>query len=130
MSVTIFEEHPPFTDDPEAVEVSALINQALADAGIPYTKVETQAAASWTAWEYLQQAAEGAGSLDQEAMCDWLLENGADTLYQGHIDFRPDEQNYFEDLSKLKQVQDGDWWVVYPEEFAAPDRSLIYSPDE
>jgi branched-chain amino acid transport system substrate-binding protein len=63
-------------------------------------------------------------------MCDWLLENGADTLFQGHIEFRPDEQNYFEDLSKLKQVQDGDWWVVYPEEFAAPDRSLIYSPDE
>jgi branched-chain amino acid transport system substrate-binding protein len=112
------------------VEVSALINDALAEAGIPYTKVETQAAASWTAWEYLTQAAEGAGSLDQEAMCDWLLENGADTLFQGHIEFRPDEQNYFEDLSKLKQIQDGDWWVVYPEEFAAPDRSLIYSPDE
>jgi branched-chain amino acid transport system substrate-binding protein len=130
MSVTIFEEHPPFTDNPDAVEVSGLINDALAEAGIPYTKVETQAAASWTAWEYLTQAAEGAGSLDQEAMCDWLLENGADTLFQGHIEFRPDEQNYFEDLSKLKQIQDGDWWVVYPEEFAAPDRSLIYSPDE
>jgi branched-chain amino acid transport system substrate-binding protein len=128
MSVTIYEEHEPFTDDPEAVEVSQAINEALADAGIPYTKVETQAAASWTAWEYLQQAAEGAGSLDQQAMCDWLLENGADTLFQGEIEFYPDEQNYFEDLSKIKQVQDGDWWVVYPAEFAAPGRSVIYSP--
>lgn len=129
MSVTIFEEHPPFTDDPEAVEVTGLINDALAAADIPYTKVETQAAASWTAWEYLQQAAEGAGSLDQEAMCDYLLENGVDTLFQGEIEFYPEEQNYFEDLSKLKQVQDGDWWVVYPEEFAAPDRSVIYDPE-
>ena len=129
MSVTIFEEHPPFTDDPEAVEVTGLINDALAAADIPYTKVETQAAASWTAWEYLQLAAEGAGSLDQEAMCDYLLENGVDTLFQGEIEFYPEEQNYFEDLSKIKQVQDGDWWVVYPEEFAAPDRSVSYDPE-
>lgn len=127
-SVTIYEEHQPFTDDPEAVEVADAIHAALEGAGIPYTKVETQAAASWTAWEYLQQAAEGAGSLDQQAMCDWLLENGADTVFQGHIDFYPDEQNYFVDLSKIKQIQDGDWWVVYPEEFAAPGRSVIYSP--
>ena len=126
MSVTIFEEHPPFTDDPEAVEVAALINEALADAGIPYTKVETQAAASWTAWEYLQQAAEGAGSLDQQAMCDYLLENGAQTLFHGDIEFFPDEQNYYVDLSKVKQIQDGDWFVVYPEEFAAPDRSVTF----
>ena len=129
MSVTIFEEHPPFTDDPEAVEVAGLINDALAEAGLPYTKVETQAAASWTAWEYLQQAAEGAGSLDQQAMCDWLIANGADTLFHGEIQFFPDQQNYFEDLSKVKQVQDGDWWVVYPEEFAAPDRAVVYSPE-
>jgi len=128
MSVTIFEEHPPFTDDPEAVEVAGLINEALADAGVPYTKVETQAAASWTAWEYLQQAAEGAGSLDQQAMCDWLLENGADTLFHGDIEFYPEEQNYFVDLSKVKQIQDGEWYVVYPEEYAAPDRSVVYNP--
>jgi hypothetical protein len=30
------------------------------------------------------------------------------------------------DLSKVKQIQDGDWFVVYPAEFAAPDRSVIY----
>lgn len=129
MSVTIFEEHPPFTDDPETVEVAAAIGEALAAEGVPYTKVETQAAASWTAWEYLQQSAEGAGSLDQQAMCDWLIENGASTLFHGDIQFFPDEQNYFEDLSKIKQVQDDDWWVVYPEEFAAPDRSVVYSPE-
>ena len=126
MSVTIFEEHPPFTDDPEAVEVADLIGEALAAADLPFTKVETQAAASWTAWEYLQQAAEGVGSLDQEAMCDWLIDNGVSALFHGDIEFYPEEQNYFEDLSKIKQIQDGDWYVVYPEEFAAPDRSVIY----
>ncbi len=129
MSVTIFEEHPPFTDDPEAVEVAAAIDAQLAADGVPYAKVETQAAASWTAWEYLQQAAEGAGSLDQQAMCDYLIDNGAQTLFHGDIEFFPEEQNYIEDLSKVKQVQDGDWWVVYPEEFAAPDRSVVFAPE-
>lgn len=128
MSVTIFEEHPPFTDDPEAVEVAALINDALAEAGVPYTKVETQAAASWTAWEYLQQAAEGAGSLDQQEMCDWLLENEVNTLFHGDIQFYPDQQNYFEDLSKVKQIQDGEWYVIWPEEYAAPGRSAVFNP--
>jgi branched-chain amino acid transport system substrate-binding protein len=103
-----------------------LIHESLASHDVPYTNVETQAAASWTAWEYLQQAAEGAGSLDQQAMCDWLIENGASTLFHGDIEFYPEEQNYFEDLSKIKQIQDGDWFVVYPEEFAAPDRSVVY----
>lgn len=126
MSVTIFEEHPPFTDEPEAVEVAGLIGDALAAADLPFTKVETQAAASWTAWEYLQQSAEGAGSLDQQAMCDWLIENGASTLFHGDIEFFPEEQNYFRDLSKIKQIQDGDWFVVYPDEFAAPDREVVY----
>ena len=126
MSVTIFEEHPPFTDDPEAVEVAAAIDAALEEAGVPYARVETQAAASWTAWEYLQIAAEGAGSLDQQEMCDYLIENGADTLFHGRIEFYPEEQNYYIDLSKVKQVQDGEWYVVYPPEFAAPDRSVIY----
>jgi hypothetical protein len=59
-------------------------------------------------------------------MCDWLIENGASTLFHGDIEFYPEEQNYFEDLSKIKQIQDGDWFVVYPEEFAAPDRSVVY----
>lgn len=129
MSVTIFEEHPPFTDDPEVVEVAAEIDAALAEAGISYAHVETQAAADWTAWEYLQQAAEGAGSLDQQAMCDYLVENGAQTLFHGDIEFYPEEQNYYVDLSKVKQIQDGGWYVVYPEEFAAPDRSVVY-PNE
>jgi hypothetical protein len=49
-------------------------------------------------------------------------------LFHGDIEFFPDQQNYFEDLSKIKQVQDGEWYTVYPEEFAAPDRSVVFSP--
>jgi branched-chain amino acid transport system substrate-binding protein len=32
--------------------------------------------------------------------------------------------NYGDDLMKIKQVQDGNWVVVWPKEFAAPGASL------
>jgi hypothetical protein len=33
--------------------------------------------------------------------------------------------NYGDDLSKVKQVQDGKWVVVWPKEFAAPGARLL-----
>jgi hypothetical protein len=33
--------------------------------------------------------------------------------------------NYGDDLMKVRQVQDGKWFVVWPKEFAAPGRRLL-----
>ena len=118
-SVTTFEPHSPFTDDPEAAAIAADFSDAAAAAGIPYTAFEAQASVSWAAWEVLTAGVEGAGSLDHDAICDWLLNNEVDTII-GPIDFDPAQQNYYGDLSKVKQIQDGDWVVVYQEEFAKP----------
>ncbi|NNC91041.1 MAG: ABC transporter substrate-binding protein, partial [Acidimicrobiia bacterium] len=91
-SVATFEPHSPFTDDPEAAEISSQFAAAAAEAGLPYTAFETQASVSWVAWEVLMAGVEGAGSLDQDAICDYLVNNPIDTLL-GPIDFNPDEQN-------------------------------------
>lgn len=128
LSVTAFEPHPPFTDDPENAEIAAAFDEAAAEAGIPYTSMETQASASWAAWQTLIQGVEGAGSLDNTEVCDYLLNNGVSTIF-GDYEYGTEDFNYYGDLSYVKQVQDGDWYVVYPEEFAAPDRSLEYSPE-
>ena len=118
-SVTTFEPHPPFTDDPEAAAIAADFSAAAADAGIPYTAFEAQASVSWAAWEVLTAGVEGAGSLDHDAICNWLLNNEVETIV-GTIDFDPAQQNYYGDLTKIKQIQGGEWVVVYQEEFAAP----------
>ena len=118
-SVATFEPHAPFTDDPEAAEISAEFASSAADAGLPYTAFETQASVSWVAWEVLVAGVEGAGSLDQDAICDYLINNPIDTLL-GPIDFNPDEQNYYGDLSVVKQIQDGEWIVVHPAGSAKP----------
>ena len=129
MSVTAFEAHEPFTDDPEYAAVAEAFSEAAAEAGIPYTAMETQASASWAAWEILINGVEGAGSLDNGDVCDYLVNNEINTIF-GAVDFDADQSNYYGDLSFVKQIQDGDWWVVYPEEFAAPGRSIQYSPGE
>lgn len=118
-SVTTFEMHPPFMDDPEAAEIANAFAAAAADAGLPYTDFEAQASVSWVAWEVLTAGVEGAQSLDQEEICDWLLNNPVDTIL-GTIDFDPERQNYYGDLSKVKQIIDGEWVVVYPPEWAKP----------
>jgi len=123
-SVATFEPHAPFTDDPEAAEIAAEFASAASAAGLPYTAFETQASVSWVAWEVLMAGVEGAGSLDQDAICDYLINNPIDTLL-GTIDFNPDEQNYYGDLSVVKQIQNGEWIVVYPAESAKPGTAPI-----
>lgn len=128
LSVTAFESHPPFTDDAESAEAAEAFEAAATEAGIPYPEMETQASASWAAWQTLVAGVEGAGSVDNEAACEYLRNNQIETIF-GEVQYGTEEHNYYGDISFVKQVQDGDWWVVYPEEFAAPDRSVEYSPE-
>ncbi len=118
-SVTTWEPHSPFTDDAEAAAISEAFSAAAADAGIPYTAFEAQASVSWAAWQVLIAGVEGAGSLDQQEICNWLLDNEIETII-GTIDFDPAQQNYYGDLTKIKQIQNGTFVVVSPAEFAAP----------
>lgn len=121
-SVSVLESHPPFTDDPEIAQIVDNFAEAAAAEGLPYTKFDVQGAVSWTAWQVLTAGVEGAGSLDQQAICDYLLNNPIDTII-GTIDFNPDEQNYYGDLSVVKQIQNGEWVVVYPADKALPGSS-------
>ncbi len=125
-SVTLFEEHEPFLSLPGADTLVSLFNEAAAEADLPYQKVEVQAATSWAAWQVLTAGVEGAGNLDQESIGDYLLTNEIETAI-GALSFIPEEGNYGGDLTKVKQIQDGDWVTVWPPEFAAAD--VIYSAE-
>jgi len=78
-----------------------------------------RAAASWNAWEILTQGVEAAGDLDQQAICDALHENGADTTFSGQLEFDPEVNNFWPSNQGIKQIQGGDWVMVWPEERAA-----------
>lgn len=122
LSVTIFEEHPPFTNDPVAAKFVKTYNERAKAAGFPYTKVEVQAAASFTAWQLLEASVVATKSLDDKKMADWLKANQVKTI-QGTLRF--DKGNNFgDDLMRIKQVQNGNWVTVWPKEWAAPGATL------
>ncbi|MBK6393593.1 MAG: amino acid ABC transporter substrate-binding protein [Betaproteobacteria bacterium] len=123
LAASIFEQHPPFTDNPVAAEFVKLYNDRAAKAGLADNSVETQAAASFSAWQVLEAAVTATKSLDDKAMSDWLKKNQVDTI-QGRLRFDK-TNNYGDDLMRVKQVQDGKWVTVWPKEWAAPGAKLL-----
>jgi len=123
LSTTVFEEHPPFTDGPVAAEFVKLFRERAAKAGLPYQAVDVQAAASYTAWQLIEASVTATKSLDDKALAQWLKTNRVDTII-GKLRF-DGPNNYGDDLSNVKQVQDGKWVVVWPKEHAAPGTQLI-----
>jgi branched-chain amino acid transport system substrate-binding protein len=123
LSTTVFEEHPPFTNGPAAAEFVKLFRARATTAGLPYTAVDVQAAASYTAWQLLEAAVTATKSLDDKVLAQWLKTNRVDTII-GKLRF-DGPNNYGDDLSKVKQVQDGKWLVVWPKEYAAPGAQLL-----
>jgi branched-chain amino acid transport system substrate-binding protein len=122
LSSTVFEEHPPFLNNPGAAKLIPLYRERAAKANVPYTHVETQVAGSWAAWQVLQAAVTATKSLDDKVLAQWIRKNRVDTII-GKLRF-DGPNNYGDDLFKVKQVQDGKWVVVWPRESAAPGARL------
>jgi branched-chain amino acid transport system substrate-binding protein len=123
LSVSVFEPNEPILEE-MGDEVREIVEtfQANAEAeDLPYTTFETQAASSWTAWEILAAGVEAAGNLDQQAICDALHESGAETTFHGALEFDPEQNNFWPSDEATKQIQDGDWVMVWPEDQAAAE---------
>ncbi len=124
LSVSTFEPNEP-TLERMGDDVRAIVESFEAEAeaqGLPYTAFETQATGSWTAWEILVEGVEGAGSVDdQQAICDYLHESGAETTFHGLLEFDPEVNNFWPSDQGLKQIQDGEWVTVWPEDSAAAE---------
>jgi len=123
LSSTAFEEHPPLTSNPTAAEFVKLFRERAAKAGLPYQSADVQAGGSYAAWQLIEASVEATKSLDDKTRAQWLRQNRVDTIL-GKLRF-DGPNNYGDDLSKVKQVQDGKWLIVWPKEFAAPGARLL-----
>jgi branched-chain amino acid transport system substrate-binding protein len=120
---SIFEQHAPFTNNPIAADFVKKYNERAAKAGLPDNSVETQAAASFSAWQVLEAAVKATKSLDDKVLADWLKKNRVSTI-QGTLRF-DNTNNYGDDLMRVKQIQNGKWVTVWPKEWAAPGATLL-----
>ena len=123
LSVTVFEEHPPFTANPGAAKLIPLFRERAIKANVPYPYVETQVAGSLAAWQVLEAAVTATKSLDDKTLGQWIRTHRVNTII-GPMRF-DGPNNYGDDLFKVKQVQDGKWVVVSPRDFAAPGARLL-----
>jgi branched-chain amino acid transport system substrate-binding protein len=87
-------------------------------AKLPYPVFETQAAASWNAWDILTGAVKAAGSLDQQKMCGSLHAGGVDTTFSGHLSFNQADHNFWPGSDTIAQIQHGQWVTVWPKDKA------------
>ncbi|MDB5998600.1 MAG: transporter substrate-binding protein [Rhizobacter sp.] len=123
LSVTIFEDQPPFTANTGAADFVKLYRERATKAGLSDPSVETQAAASYTAWQILEAGVVATKGLDDKAIGTWLKANKVDTL-QGKLRFNG-PGNFGDDLMRVKQIQNGKWVVVWPKEVTADGAKLL-----
>lgn len=121
LSVSIFEPNKATLDKlgAKATEIVTDFKNRATAAKLPYTVFETQAAASWNAWEILTGGVKSAGKLDQQAICDALHSSGAETTFSGKLTFDPKQNNFWPTTQTIKQIQGGDWVTVWPRDRAA-----------
>jgi branched-chain amino acid transport system substrate-binding protein len=103
----------------EATDIVNDFGKRAQAAKLPYTVFETQAAASWNAWQILTDGVKEAKGLDQQKICSALHSSGADTTFSGHLTFDPKDHNFWPSTQTLKQIQNGDWVTVWPADRAA-----------
>ena len=123
-SMTTFEEHPPFTNNPAIAEYVKLFNERAARAGLPYTRVEQQAAIGYSTWQVLEAAVTATKSLDDRVLFKWLKANRPDTIIGKQRFDAPN--NFGDDFYRLRQIQGDRWLVVWPKEWAAPGAKVVY----
>lgn len=121
LSVSIFEPSQAALEQlgGQATEIVNEFKTRATAAKLPYTVFETQAAASWNAWEILVAGVKGAGKIDHPAICESLKSKGADTTFAGHLSFDPEQHNFWPSNQMIKQIQNRNWVPVWPKDRAA-----------
>jgi branched-chain amino acid transport system substrate-binding protein len=116
LSLSLFEPNGPVLKRMGA-RAKSIVTRFGVEAGkarLSYRVFDSQAAASWSAWEALVAGVRGANSLDHDEICDYLLENGAQTTFVGKLTFDQRAHNFGPAHMAVKQIQNGRWVVVWP----------------
>jgi branched-chain amino acid transport system substrate-binding protein len=116
LSLTLFEPNGRLLRrmGTKAQRIVAQFAQRAAANGLNYRVFDSQATASWTAWEVLAAGVRGARGLDHGRICNYLRSNGAETTFVGKLKFNPALNNFSVARNLVKQIQNGRWVVVWP----------------
>ena len=120
---TFLEPDEPFMSRPGVKKIAELYKERATKANLPYPIIDAQAAGMVSEWQILEQGVNGAKSLEDKAIAAWLKKNVVNTIY-GPTKF-DGPYNHGAPAQLIRQVQNKEWKVVWPKEFAAPGVKLI-----
>lgn len=124
-SSTFLEPDEPFMSRPGVKKIAGLYKERATKANLPYPIIDAQAAGMIAAWQILEAGVNGAKSLDDKQIAAYLKKNVIDTIY-GPTKF-DGKYNHGEPAQLIRQVQNKEWKVVWPKQFAAPGVKLMAS---
>jgi branched-chain amino acid transport system substrate-binding protein len=124
LSLTNFEDVPPYTSSPEGAEFAAAFDAKAKEQGLPYPYVDSQAGNEYSGWQILVAAVTATKSLDDKTLAEWLDQNAVDTL-AGRRNFKGKWHTSEADQQQMRQAQKGRWVAVFPQDKATPGVKLI-----
>lgn len=115
---TLFEDLSPLNLAPGAAAFAAEYRQKAKAAGLAYVEPDGQAGEAFAAWQVLTSGVAATGSLDDAQIAAWLRANSVNTII-GRLSFAG-TGNYGPDLQRLKQLQNGSWRIIWPDNQSTP----------
>ena len=122
-SSTFLEPDEPFMSRPGMKRIAAEFKERATKANLPYTTIDAQACGMVSEWQILEQGVNGAKSLEDKQIAAFLKKNVVNTIY-GPLKF-DGLYNHGAPAQLIRQVQNKEWKVVWPREFAAPGVKLL-----
>ena len=122
-SSTFLEPDEPFMSRPGVRRIAEAYKERATKANLPYALIDAQAAGMVSEWQILEQGVNGAKSLDDKQNAAFLKKNVVNTIY-GPMKF-DGLYNHGAPAQLIRQVQNKEWKVVWPKQFAAPGVKLI-----
>jgi len=122
-SSTFLEPDEPFMSRPGVRKIAEAYKARATKANLPYPLIDAQAAGMVSEWQILEQGVNGAKSLEDKQIAAFLKKNVVNTIY-GPLKF-DGLYNHGAPAQLIRQVQNKEWKVVWPKEFAAPGVKLL-----
>ncbi len=122
-SSTFLEPDEPFMSRPGVRKIAEAYKERATKANLPYPLIDAQAAGMVSEWQILEQGVNGAKSLEDKQIAAFLKKNVVNTIY-GPLKF-DGLYNHGAPAQLIRQVQNKEWKVVWPREFAAPGVKLL-----
>lgn len=122
-SSTFLEPDEPFMSRPGVAKIAEAYRERATKANLPYPHIDAQAAGMVSEWQILEQGVNGAKSLEDKQIAAFLKKSVVNTIY-GPLKF-DGLYNHGAPAQLIRQVQNKEWKVVWPREFAAPGVKLL-----